>query len=542
MLSSCSRQGGVSILQQRQMQLGRLQAKGGCKLWMNTQSPTHSSWLQRHHRMSRHHHGINNGHRNILRHRPPSASLWSLSSSSKRCLPKSRPIRQQQGRPPRTTRRSLTDNTTTTTTSPTPPPTEFVPEPDFKTLRLIVITQSIPFIGFGICDNAILIIAGDAIDTSLGVMFGISTLCAAAIGNIISDVAGIMLGTVIEDFCANVLRLPVPQLTMAQRQLRSVRLAYQLGCGFGMVTGCIIGMFPLWFIDSKKIQMMKKDAHVEAIYRDVVTEAKTLIGAESTCLYLRVSKKSEKDLDGSKKGINKHSKLPYQPDAEGDYLYAMYYVLPTMDDTTTMAKSTSTTKTSPTANAATDPAKETATATAAASSGGRRQLSLKKKQETSTEDRLLPLGRGIISRAVLTGEPWNIYDVHTEPDFIPDGSGTVGRQLPSHLKHMVVVPVLDAQGRAIAVIQAMNKSTKGSADQADDTSYDVLDGFTDQDVQILMALASHVSVSLQSIFQNSEEEEELRLRDTIQTLKQNGLSGIEKTKGTSRLRKLFPED
>ena len=39
--------------------------------------------------------------------------------------------------------------------------------------------------------------------SSLGVTLGISTLCAAAIGNIISDLAGIGLGTAIEDFCAN---------------------------------------------------------------------------------------------------------------------------------------------------------------------------------------------------------------------------------------------------------------------------------------------------------------------------------------------------
>lgn len=47
-----------------------------------------------------------------------------------------------------------------------------------------------------------MILAGDMIDTSLGVTLGISTMCAAAIGNIVSDVAGVVLGTVVEDFCA----------------------------------------------------------------------------------------------------------------------------------------------------------------------------------------------------------------------------------------------------------------------------------------------------------------------------------------------------
>ena len=83
-----------------------------------------------------------------------------------------------------------------------------VPEPSMASLRLVAINTSIPFVGFGIMDNAIMILAGDMIDTSLGVAFGISTMCAAAIGNIVSDVAGVMLGTVVEDFCARYLDLP----------------------------------------------------------------------------------------------------------------------------------------------------------------------------------------------------------------------------------------------------------------------------------------------------------------------------------------------
>jgi hypothetical protein len=41
-----------------------------------------------------------------------------------------------------------------------------VPEPSRYDLRLVAINTAIPFVGFGIMDNSILIIAGDAIDTS----------------------------------------------------------------------------------------------------------------------------------------------------------------------------------------------------------------------------------------------------------------------------------------------------------------------------------------------------------------------------------------
>eukprot|EP00536_Pseudo-nitzschia_multiseries_P010829 jgi/Psemu1/204259/e_gw1.345.4.1 len=131
-------------------------------------------------------------------------------------------------------------------------------EPCLHTLRWVAFTTGMPFVGFGFMDNFILILAGDAIDNSLGVSFGISTMCAAAIGNIISDLAGIGCAAYIEDFCATVLKMPVPTLSSAQRQLRSVRFASQGGMAIGMTFGCIVGMFPLLFIDSKKADRLKK--------------------------------------------------------------------------------------------------------------------------------------------------------------------------------------------------------------------------------------------------------------------------------------------
>ena len=93
----------------------------------------------------------------------------------------------------------------------------------------------------------------------LGVKLGISTMCAAALGNIISDLAGVALGTMIEDAVAKWsnrlekltkgrIRLPpMPKLTYEQRNLRSVRFSTQMGCAVGLTIGCIIGMFPLLF-------------------------------------------------------------------------------------------------------------------------------------------------------------------------------------------------------------------------------------------------------------------------------------------------------
>jgi hypothetical protein len=57
-------------------------------------------------------------------------------------------------------------------------------EPTDRELRVVALHQAVPFVGFGMMDNSILILAGEAIDINLGVTLGISTMCAAAIGNI----------------------------------------------------------------------------------------------------------------------------------------------------------------------------------------------------------------------------------------------------------------------------------------------------------------------------------------------------------------------
>jgi len=134
-----------------------------------------------------------------------------------------------------------------------------VSEPTKEQLRIVALHQAIPFVGFGFMDNSILLLSGEAIDMYLGVKLGISTMCAAALGNIISDLAGVALGTVIEDAVVKWskkleqvtngrIRLPpMPKLTYDQRNLRSVRFSTQMGCAVGLTIGCILGMFPLLF-------------------------------------------------------------------------------------------------------------------------------------------------------------------------------------------------------------------------------------------------------------------------------------------------------
>ena len=68
-----------------------------------------------------------------------------------------------------------------------------------------------------------MIVAGDAIDASLGVRFGVSTLAAAGLGNLISDVCGVGMGDLIE---VGALRmgLAVPAMTAAEAGMRATAI------------------------------------------------------------------------------------------------------------------------------------------------------------------------------------------------------------------------------------------------------------------------------------------------------------------------------
>jgi GAF domain-containing protein len=308
-----------------------------------------------------------------------------------------------------------------------------------------------------------------------------------------------------------------------------------------MVVGCIIGMCPLLFIDSNKIQVLKREAHLDTIFRDVMTEASSLIGAQRACLYLIVNpQEEEKSWGFFSSSKQKHPK----PTPDGKFLYAKY------DATSSSSPSSSLLKVS---------------------------------------DRYIPLGRGLVSRAALTGEAWNIYSVQSEPEFVAGHDTTViagpspeatsvAVDAPSsssssfRIENMLCVPVLDGQGRAIAVIQAVNKISKGTtyASTTDDDKTESGDGtddkdgmqflslpllspnrgFTGHDVQVLKALATHISVSLQRMYEDlaggGRSDDELRLRDTIAMLKDSGLEGVDiqssSTSPSSHRTALFPED
>lgn len=116
-----------------------------------------------------------------------------------------------------------------------------------KELRQLALFSALPFVGFGTLDNLIMISAGEYIDTTFGAMLGISTMAAAAFGNMVSDVVGLGTAGYVEDICRKIGITP-PKMSPTQYDLTSTKLTMNLGRVVGVLIGCTIGMLPLLFV------------------------------------------------------------------------------------------------------------------------------------------------------------------------------------------------------------------------------------------------------------------------------------------------------
>ena len=130
--------------------------------------------------------------------------------------------------------------------------------------RALFLSQAIPFVGFGFMDNAIMIIAGEYIEMSIGTMLALSTMAAAGLGNLLSDVAGIGFSSKIESLTESVLKIRPPELSRVAKASFDARLVKMLGAVVGISVGCLLGMFPLLFFDADHDHNLRPDADGDA--------------------------------------------------------------------------------------------------------------------------------------------------------------------------------------------------------------------------------------------------------------------------------------
>jgi len=135
----------------------------------------------------------------------------------------------------------------------------FAPVPTGSQLWKLHVRTAVPFSGFGFFDNMIMLTVGGAIEATIGVAFGFSTLAAAGMGQMVSDASGITLQGLIERFADN-LGLPSPGLTNQQQQLPMVKSFILASRILGIVVGCGIGMFPLLFMPDKEVDLASEIA------------------------------------------------------------------------------------------------------------------------------------------------------------------------------------------------------------------------------------------------------------------------------------------
>nr|XP_061789914.1 transmembrane protein 65-like [Nerophis lumbriciformis] len=142
--------------------------------------------------------------------------------------------------------------------------------PTAAQLRYVLLHNALPFVGFGFLDNCIMIVAGTQIELSIGVILGISTMAAAALGNLVSDLAGLGLAGYVEALASR-LGMQIPDLSPKQADMWQTRVSSHSGKAIGVGIGCILGMFPLLFFNDDDD---KKDAKKDANDNKTQTAAK----------------------------------------------------------------------------------------------------------------------------------------------------------------------------------------------------------------------------------------------------------------------------
>lgn len=152
-----------------------------------------------------------------------------------------------------------------------------------KRLNQLAFAKGLPYVGFGFLDNFLMIIMGDKIDGTFCVTFGFSTMAAAALGNTISDVAGVFSGGVVEDM-ARKAGIDVPRLTAKQLDMRIVKIYSYTGQTWGIVIGCLLGMCPLMWIDPDEPLRLKKEKDRLLVFDSVLVEVKEMLKAEASVL------------------------------------------------------------------------------------------------------------------------------------------------------------------------------------------------------------------------------------------------------------------
>mmetsp|Transcript_6742 Transcript_6742/g.10245 ORF Transcript_6742/g.10245 Transcript_6742/m.10245 type:complete len:372 (-) Transcript_6742:215-1330(-) len=131
-----------------------------------------------------------------------------------------------------------------------------IPPPTRTQLRNHFIANGLPMVGFGIMDQTVMIQAGNMIDCTIGVTLGLSTLTAAAVGGLLSNLSGVLFGGTLENL-AKAWGLPASNLTSDQRALSFVKRGRLASQAIGIFLGCSLGLLNILLIDTERSSSLK---------------------------------------------------------------------------------------------------------------------------------------------------------------------------------------------------------------------------------------------------------------------------------------------
>ena len=140
-------------------------------------------------------------------------------------------------------------------------------------------------------DNLVMIQAGQYIDSTIGVSLGLATMSAAAAGQVVSDVSGVVFGGTLERFLIRLSFIEAPALTMAQRQLSICRNVSMAGAVIGVVIGCALGATTLLLVDLDARDRIERATRLREIVTDMVSEEEdgngvSSLNCETCCIYV----------------------------------------------------------------------------------------------------------------------------------------------------------------------------------------------------------------------------------------------------------------
>jgi hypothetical protein len=165
-------------------------------------------------------------------------------------------------------------------------PLASVPPPTRRQKWLVFLHAAVPMVGFGFVDQSIMIYAGNAIDCTLGVTFGLSTLTAASVGSLISNSCGVLFGNTLEAIFSAA-GLPRSNLSSAQRKLPIISRLTFSGTLIGIIVGGLFGLVNLLFIDTGKSSTLKLQAFNEEEEFEFTIEASNAERENATALTVK---------------------------------------------------------------------------------------------------------------------------------------------------------------------------------------------------------------------------------------------------------------